>query len=90
MEAFEYPDREIEWQSAGPRWDQARSDGKKQRLDKLMSDIAFSSETTGIATGRTASRSRLDEILLRHRKRRIRAVALLVLWTVLCGALLAL
>lgn len=36
------------------------------------------------------SRSRLDEILLRHRKRRTKTVALLVLWTVFCGALLGL
>jgi hypothetical protein len=55
-----------------------------------MRNIAMSSETTGFVRGRTASRSRLDDILTRHRKRRIRTVALLVLWTVLCGAALAL
>jgi hypothetical protein len=33
--------------------------------------------------------TRLDEILARHRSRRVRTVTALVLWTVVCGAVLA-
>jgi hypothetical protein len=40
-------------------------------------------------TDTTAPRSRLDEILARHRRRQFRSVALLFVLTVLCGALLA-
>ena len=40
--------------------------------------------------GGKSARSRLDEILARHRKRRIRAIATLILWTVFCAAMLAL
>jgi hypothetical protein len=47
----------------------------------------FAGETTPIATA--ASRSRLDDILIRHRRRRVRAVVRLVVFMVLCGALLA-
>jgi len=43
----------------------------------------------GEVAGAVATRSRLDDILIRHRRRRIRAVARLVVWTVICGALLA-
>jgi hypothetical protein len=42
--------------------------------------------TTARSEART---SRLDEILARHRSRRLRTVAALVLWTVVCGAVLA-
>jgi hypothetical protein len=40
-------------------------------------------------TARSERASRLDEILARHRSRRLRTVAALVLWTVVCGAVLA-
>lgn len=47
------------------------------------------SEATKVGTDSTEGLSRLDEILARHKRRRIRTVAALVLLTVLCGALLA-
>jgi hypothetical protein len=53
-------------------------------------ETTVSRQATTAQGARTARRSRLDEILARHRQRRIRTVATLVLWTVLCGALLAL
>ncbi|HKE13868.1 MAG TPA: hypothetical protein VKB80_03310 [Kofleriaceae bacterium] len=47
----------------------------------------FAGETTPTATARM---TRLDGILTRHRRRRVHAVARLVVFMVLCGALLAL
>jgi hypothetical protein len=49
-----------------------------------------SSEATTARSETTPRPSRLDEILARHRSRRVRTVTALVLWTVVCGAVLAL
>lgn len=48
-----------------------------------------SHEPTTARSDATPRRSRLDEILARHERRRIRTVMALVLWTVVCGAVLA-
>jgi hypothetical protein len=47
------------------------------------------SHQIGKVHGSAVRRSRLDEILARHQRRRVRTVKVLVLWTVVCGALLA-
>ena len=48
-----------------------------------------SHEATTARSETTSRLSRLDEILARHQRRRVRTVMALVLWTVVCGAVLA-
>ncbi len=48
-----------------------------------------SHEATTARSDATPRRSRLDDILARHQRRRIRTLTALVLWTVVCGAVLA-
>ena len=48
-----------------------------------------SSQATTVRSEETPRLSRLDAILARHRSRRLRTLTALVLWTVVCGAVLA-
>jgi hypothetical protein len=94
MRGLERGNREVKWQFAGIPMQEglgsAREDAVEQGGKGVMTNIDFASQNTGIAHTPTASRPRLDEILSRHRQRRIKTVALLVVWTVFCGAILAL
>jgi hypothetical protein len=60
---------------------------KLQCTDREI-NCQFAGETTSTAT--SSRLSRLDGILIRHRRRRVRAVVRMVVFMVLCGALLAL
>jgi hypothetical protein len=88
MQGAERRSSEMQSQLARKRSNRVRAHNSKQ-LERAMLDFAANREPTTIDTEAMPRRSRLDDILMRHRRRRIRAVAMLVLWTVLCGSLLA-
>ncbi len=63
---------------------------RNERKEEVTMYTHVSSEATTARSETTPRPSRLDEILARHRSRRVRTVMALVLWTVVCGAVLAL
>lgn len=63
---------------------------RNERKEEVTMHTQVSREATTARNETTPRPSRLDEILARHRSRRVRTVTALVLWTVVCGAVLAL
>ncbi len=90
MKTSQRRSRELESQPVRTRLDRVRASTSKRRSERPMIHITTGDEPIAIGNDATAPSSRLDEVLARHQRRRSRALALLLLWAVFGGALLAL